>query len=64
MSHLLDDINSPADLRKLTVAQLEKLAQEIRDRILEVTAAHGGHLAPSLGVVELTIALHHTFHAP
>src|SRR5512137_1311546 len=64
MSHYLDDINSPADLRELSVEQLEALAREIRDRILEVTASQGGHLAPSLGVVELTIALHRVFRAP
>lgn len=64
MSELLSKINSPADLRKLTVEQLPKLAQEIREEIIAVVAENGGHLAPSLGVVELTIALHYVFDTP
>jgi 1-deoxy-D-xylulose-5-phosphate synthase len=64
MSNYLDQINSPADLRKLSVEQLEALAGEIRERLITVTSEQGGHLAPSLGVVELTIALHRVFRAP
>ncbi len=64
MSNYLDTINSPADLKRLPLDALEDLAQEIRDRILEVTSYAGGHLAPSLGVVELTIALHRVFNSP
>ena len=61
---LLNHINSPADLKGLEVADLEIVASEIRDLILETVSRTGGHLAPSLGVVELAIALHYVFHAP
>lgn len=66
MSHtpLLDTINSPADLKKLSVEQLETLAEEIRKTIIQTTAQTGGHLAPSLGVVELTLAIHYVFNTP
>jgi len=60
----LDHINSPIDLKGLTIADLEMLASEIRDLIVETVSRNGGHLAPSLGVVELTIALHYVFNAP
>jgi 1-deoxy-D-xylulose-5-phosphate synthase len=61
---LIDRINSPADLKKLKIADLEPLAAEIRKFIIETVAQNGGHLAPSLGVVELTIALHYVFNSP
>lgn len=61
---MLDDIGSPSDLRKLTVPQLVDLAGEVRSEIIEVISRNGGHLAPSLGTVELTIALHYVFDAP
>jgi 1-deoxy-D-xylulose-5-phosphate synthase len=61
---ILDSIDSPADLRKLTYPQLEELAQEIRDEIIETVSVRGGHLAPNLGAVELTLALHLAFDAP
>ena len=61
---LLDTINSPADVRALNLEQLERLAEEIRRRILSNTAAHGGHLAPHLGVVDLTLALHYVLDTP
>lgn len=64
MPKLLDDIGSPSDLRKLTVPQLVDLAGEVRSEIIEVISRNGGHLAPSLGTVELTIALHYVFDAP
>ncbi|MBW2619505.1 MAG: 1-deoxy-D-xylulose-5-phosphate synthase, partial [Deltaproteobacteria bacterium] len=64
MAMLLDKIDSPADLRKLKVGDLPKLAQEIRDEIISTVSKTGGHLAPSLGVVELTIALHYVFDTP
>ncbi|MCC6230405.1 MAG: 1-deoxy-D-xylulose-5-phosphate synthase [Phycisphaerales bacterium] len=58
---LLDTIKSPADLKALTVERLPQLAQEIRDAICHQVSRTGGHLAPNLGVVELTIALHYVF---
>ncbi|MFM9413794.1 1-deoxy-D-xylulose-5-phosphate synthase [Peptococcus simiae] len=61
---LLDSIQEPKDLRKLSADQLNQLAGEIRERIIRVTSVNGGHLAPNLGAVELTLALHSTFHAP
>jgi len=57
-------ISSPEDLRRLTIADLEALAREIRRLIIETTAKNGGHTAPSLGVVELTLALHYAFDTP
>jgi 1-deoxy-D-xylulose-5-phosphate synthase len=61
---LLEKIKSPADLRKIDVKKLPDLAQEIRERIISVISESGGHLAPGLGVVELTIALHYIYNAP
>lgn len=61
---LLDKMNSPTDLRKLTRNELAKLASEIRSRMIQTISANGGHLASSLGVVELTIALHRVFDSP
>ncbi|MBC8419088.1 MAG: 1-deoxy-D-xylulose-5-phosphate synthase [Proteobacteria bacterium] len=61
---LLDTINSPADLKGLSLGDLQNLAQEIRQKIIETTSRTGGHLAPSLGAVELAIALHFVFDAP
>jgi len=61
---LLERINSPADLRELTLEQLPELAGEIRRRILEVVSVNGGHLASSLGAVELAIALHYCLDTP
>lgn len=58
---LLEAIRSPADLRKLPVEQLPQVAQEVRDAICAQVMNTGGHLAPNLGVVELTIALHYVF---
>lgn len=61
---LLDRINSPADLKKLIVEMLPALAQEIRDFMVEKVSKTGGHLASSLGAVDLTIALHYVFDSP
>ena len=61
---LLDTINSPVDVKALTEEQLVQLAGEIRQLIIEVTAKNGGHLAPNLGVVELSLALHKVFTTP
>ncbi len=58
---LLETVDSPADLRKIPVADLPRLAQEIRDEIISVVTRNGGHLGSNLGVVELTIALHYCF---
>src|SRR5919201_1461967 len=64
MTRLLDSINSPADLRQLGHAELDQLAQEMRQEIIETVALRGGHLAPNLGTVELTLALHIAFDTP
>jgi len=64
MGRLLDTIDSPDDLRKLDLAELAMLAAEIREEIVRVVSRNGGHLAPSLGVVELTLALHTVFDSP
>lgn len=64
MSSLLDHINLPKDLKKLNPAQLPQLAQELRDFIIDIVATKEGHLGASLGVVELTIALHYVFNTP
>ncbi|RKO66775.1 1-deoxy-D-xylulose-5-phosphate synthase [Desulfofundulus salinus] len=64
MGDLLSTINSPADLRSLDMAGLQQLASEIRQEIIETVAKNGGHLAPNLGVVELTLALHRVFQTP
>ncbi|MBE5818627.1 MAG: 1-deoxy-D-xylulose-5-phosphate synthase [Clostridiales bacterium] len=61
---ILETINSPADLKKLNIPQLETLAGEIREFLLETVPKTGGHLAPNLGVVELTLALHYVLDAP
>jgi len=61
---MLDDIKGPEDLKGLDKDELEELAQELREEIIAVVSANGGHLAPSLGVVELTLAMHRTFDSP
>ncbi len=61
---LLNNINCPEDIRKLPVEQLPQLCGEIRQKILEVLSKHPGHLASSLGAVEITIALHYVFNTP
>jgi 1-deoxy-D-xylulose-5-phosphate synthase len=61
---LLESINSPQDLKKLTAEQLTQLAGEVRGRIIEVVSKTGGHLASSLGAVELIIALHYCLDTP
>ena len=63
-NNLLDKINSPADVKKLSDKQLKQLAAEIRQLLIEVISHTGGHLAPNLGVVELTLALHKVFTTP
>jgi len=61
---LLDKINDPKDLKDLSLEELEKLAEEIRQVIIETVSKTGGHIAPSLGVVELTLAVHNVFDSP
>ena len=64
VDNLLQHIEFPSDLRKLNVNQLPQLAQELRDFIIDIVSVKEGHLGASLGVVELTIALHYVFHTP
>jgi 1-deoxy-D-xylulose-5-phosphate synthase len=64
MPRLLDKIDSPADLKGLSLPALEKLAAEFRHEIITTVTTTGGHLASNLGVVELTIALHRVFNSP
>lgn len=64
MTNILGTINSPEDLRNLSIQDLTLLAGELREVIVDTCAANGGHLAPSLGVVELTIAMHRVFNSP
>lgn len=64
MQKLLSHIQSPADLKKLSPNQLPQLAQELREFIIDVVSVKEGHLGASLGVVELTIALHYVFNTP
>ncbi len=61
---LLKQINSPADLRKLKKNQLSQVAKEVRQYIIDIVSEKGGHLGASLGVVELTVALHYVFNTP
>ena len=61
---LLDRISGPADIRRLDPEQLDDLAEEVRQRLVDVISQLGGHFAPGLGVVELTIALHYVFDTP
>ena len=61
---VLRDIHSPADLKKIPVDQLAPIADQLRDYIIDTLSSHPGHLASSLGTVELTIALHYVFNAP
>ena len=64
MKNLLDNISVPKDLRKLSPSQLPQLAKELREFIIDVIASKEGHLGASLGVIELTIALHYLFDTP
>src|SRR3989475_12538159 len=61
---ILKTIDSPADLKRVPVEQLPVLAEEIREQIVSVTSAVGGHLASNLGVIELTVALHYLLDTP
>jgi 1-deoxy-D-xylulose-5-phosphate synthase len=61
---LLEKIDSPKDIKKLSLKELYQLAQELREYIVDVVSKNGGHLAPNLGAVELTLALHYVFDSP
>jgi len=61
---LLEKVDSPKDIKKLSLKELYQLAQELREYILDVVSKNGGHLAPNLGAVELTLALHYVFDSP
>lgn len=61
---ILDNIESPKDLKKLKIKEKEALSEEIREEIIDTVSKTGGHLASNLGVVELTIALHSVFNMP
>src|SRR5512134_1716927 len=61
---LLQTIDSPADLKKLPREKLHKVCDELRQYIIDVVSVHGGHFAASLGVVELTVALHYIYNTP
>lgn len=63
-NNILETINSPADVKALSLEQLKQLAEEIRQLLISVISKTGGHLAPNLGVVELTLALHRVFTTP
>src|SRR6266550_1161881 len=64
MSRYLDMVDEPLHVKKLTLEQLQQLAGEIRHELITVLSKNGGHLGPNLGVVELTLALHHVFSTP
>src|ERR1700740_653433 len=64
MSTILGKINSPADVKQLSLVELERLAEEIRERLIIGVSKTGGHIGPNLGVVELTLALHYVFDTP
>ena len=61
---MLNQINSPADVKRLNQDEVAQLASEIRGFLIEQVSKSGGHLGPNLGVVELTIAIHRTFDSP
>jgi 1-deoxy-D-xylulose-5-phosphate synthase len=64
MSRFLDMVDSPDHVKKLTLDQLNQLASEIREDLIQILSKNGGHLGPNLGVVELSIALHRCFNTP
>lgn len=64
MSEYLSRIKSPSDVKRLGIVELERLAEEIRERLITSVAKTGGHIGPNLGVVELTIAMHYVFDTP
>src|SRR4030042_6857893 len=63
-TQILNTLVGPEDLKKLSIFELKQLAEEVREVIINTVSRNGGHLAPNLGVVELTIALHYVFKSP
>lgn len=63
-TNYLDTIHSPQDIKKLSLSELENLAKECRERIIDVMSINGGHLASNLGSIELSIAMHYVFDSP
>ena len=61
---ILENISGPQDLKKLTIEELQTLADETREVLLQKISSHGGHSGPNLGMVEMTVALHHVFDSP
>lgn len=61
---ILDKVNSPEDLKKLSIDEMNSLAQEMRELIIKKVNTIGGHLGPNLGIVEATIAMHYVFNSP
>jgi 1-deoxy-D-xylulose-5-phosphate synthase len=61
---IIDDVNYPSDIKKLSRNELKTLAKEVREFIIGSVSETGGHLSSNLGVIELTIALHYVFNAP
>ena len=61
---LLSKIKSPSDIKSMSFEELQKLSEEIRYKLIETVSSNGGHLAPNLGVVELTLAMHKVFDSP
>ena len=64
MYEILKTINSPQDIKKLSITELKELASEAREAILFRLSCKGGHFGPNLGIVEATIALHYVFNSP
>ncbi|NJK91823.1 MAG: 1-deoxy-D-xylulose-5-phosphate synthase [Blastochloris sp.] len=64
MARILDRIDSPADVKKLSIAEMEIMAGEIREELIQVCSKNGGHIGPNLGLVEVTIAMHYVFNTP
>ena len=64
MLNVLNKINEPKDLKKLSKEELEELSKDIREILLKKLSIHGGHFGPNFGMVEATIALHYVFNSP
>ncbi|MCY7338879.1 MAG: 1-deoxy-D-xylulose-5-phosphate synthase, partial [Sphingomonas bacterium] len=64
LTPLLDRVNSPADIRTFRKDELPQLADELRAEMISAVSTSGGHLGSGLGVVELTVAIHHVFNTP